>query len=827
MPIQALPLSTTRLLGSSQALTEPSSLVKELIDNAIDAKATSIEVIISANTVDKIEVRDNGHGIRQDDLGCLGRRGYTSKLRAFEELKIVGRSSLGFRGEALASAVTLGHVIVMSRTEGEPVGTRVELKATGGIASQCSVSHPVGTTICVSNFLSKIPVRKETSLKNASKTVLRIKGILQSYALARINIRLNLKVLKLVNGNWSFAPRPLGTIKEAVIQVAGNDIAAQCIEKTYTSQAVHAPSISLRAFLPGPDADFHRAKGGQYVSIDLRPLSCSRGSLKKIITSYKGHISTAAKRTGRTAPKQPFLYLAISCSTDSYDPNIEPAKDEVLFDDEAVIIDLAEGLFQSLYTFPDCVVIPHGGCASKDIRAESMSDCMDRITNISTIALPTPESTPHVNYERRCEPTMCQKNQTNLMQVSAKNTESFQGTMIRDLPVYSHPVVTSEIYDTGLAAQLPFQAHPPVQESSRFSHSSNTLRLLRNSVWDDDQPFGPASSHTIAKSTHVVPFIEPAKVWVNKQHSPPFFPPKEYGGERSTAQDVLIDSQTTGLELEQSNDACTIPVQTAAYIPLGIPLSPSVTHIGPHNRAGTSRNKHALPPPVAPRWARLDTGTYQQLHLESYAKPTRSKTPIQRVSSELGHTQSALEFERRKETATAKLRKEMKCAAKVIEPAILYSDIESRTIHQNLTSLSVRPQDVPYDNEGLDKSTRRNMSDGDPRAYLVRRQKSTRAPVGVACAGSTMRRTKTLLLPLETIPNSAELHTISCTVSFHMAKVLHNMKSLCGLDEYIRSGGYHKGLIEGQAECREIKKSLNAVMQKHLALFSAGAGNID
>src|SRR5271169_6760807 len=99
MSIAALPKSTTRLLTSSQALTTPVSLVKELVDNSLDARATSISITISSNTVDIIEVRDNGHGIQPDDRAVLGRRGWTSKITCLEDLEHA--SSLGFRGEAL------------------------------------------------------------------------------------------------------------------------------------------------------------------------------------------------------------------------------------------------------------------------------------------------------------------------------------------------------------------------------------------------------------------------------------------------------------------------------------------------------------------------------------------------------------------------------------------------------------------------------------------------------------------------------------------------------------------------------------------------------
>ncbi|CAK7204667.1 hypothetical protein SEUCBS139899_007426 [Sporothrix eucalyptigena] len=119
MSIKALPADTCRLLGSTTLIATPVSLVKELVDNAIDAGATTVSVLMSPNTVDKVEVRDDGHGIDLVDFDALGRRGYTSKTRCFEDLKTVGGLSLGFRGEGVASANALGFVSITTRTANE------------------------------------------------------------------------------------------------------------------------------------------------------------------------------------------------------------------------------------------------------------------------------------------------------------------------------------------------------------------------------------------------------------------------------------------------------------------------------------------------------------------------------------------------------------------------------------------------------------------------------------------------------------------------------------------------------------------------------------
>lgn len=122
MHIAALPPNAVRAIGSTQALTDAASLVKELIDNALDARASAIFVEISTNTLDVIQVKDNGHGIGPDDRDMVCRRYCTSKIRELDDLENIGGSSLGFRGEALASAAEMsGSVIVTTRVEGEAV----------------------------------------------------------------------------------------------------------------------------------------------------------------------------------------------------------------------------------------------------------------------------------------------------------------------------------------------------------------------------------------------------------------------------------------------------------------------------------------------------------------------------------------------------------------------------------------------------------------------------------------------------------------------------------------------------------------------------------
>lgn len=365
MAITALPQATVHLLGSAQALTTPTSLVKELIDNSLDAKATSIDILISQNTLDKIEVRDNGHGIQQEDLDSIGKRGHTSKLRTFDELRAIGGVSLGFRGEALASAVQLGEVSVITKTDGEAVATTVKIKPPGKSDSRSHTSHPVGTTVCVVNFMAKLPVRKQTFLKSAPKTLAKVKELLQAYAFARPTVRFSLKVTKGTKNAWTFAPRPNDGIKEAVSQVIGRNAALQCMERSLTFSGTKGDScetgntsggvddqtpdrqFQIDAFLPKPGSDLSKIGHGQYLSIDSRPVSHERGTMKKIITMFKYYLKGTFGDT--SGLKNPFIRLSIKCPVASYDPNVEPAKDDVLFIDEFLVLESVESLFKSVY----------------------------------------------------------------------------------------------------------------------------------------------------------------------------------------------------------------------------------------------------------------------------------------------------------------------------------------------------------------------------------------------------------------------------------------------------------------------------------------------
>lgn len=276
----------------------------------------------------------------------VARPNCTSKLTGMDDLRQLGGSSLGFRGQALASAAEMsGSLTISTRVESEDVATAMRINQEGEVVSKDRSSLTVGSTVKITDFIKAHPVRKQVALKNTERCLKKIKQTLQAYAFARPSVRLSLRILKAKNdkGNWMYAPKPGGNAEDAAFKIVGAACASQCIWSV-----IEERGFTLQAFLPRPEADVAKVSNvGAFISVDGRPVAATRGTFKQVIKIFRGALSDAS--TAFAGVKDPFIYLALECPLASYDPNVEPAKDEVLFEDADTIVDVARKVFAAVY----------------------------------------------------------------------------------------------------------------------------------------------------------------------------------------------------------------------------------------------------------------------------------------------------------------------------------------------------------------------------------------------------------------------------------------------------------------------------------------------
>jgi DNA mismatch repair ATPase MutL len=219
------------------------------------------------------------------------------------------------------------------------------------------------------------------------KCLAKIRRLVQAYALARPAVRFSLRVLKAksTKGDFVYAPKKDANVEDAVLKIFGKDCALQC---DWT--VMESDGFQFHAFLPKPSATRPKiANEGAFISIDARPMTANRGTSKQIVATFKERLHKA-NPTLKTV-KDPFFCMNISCPPGSYDPNIEPAKDDVLFKDGKAVVAAAEQLFISCY--PESV-----------IEVVELDDLAEEEVPISAQQPPTPS---YEELPKRSETLVC------------------------------------------------------------------------------------------------------------------------------------------------------------------------------------------------------------------------------------------------------------------------------------------------------------------------------------------------------------------------------------------------------------------------------------
>lgn len=309
---------TINKIAAGEVIERPASVIKEMVENSIDAGANNITVEIKNGGISYIRVSDNGKGIAPDDLEIAFERHATSKIRKAEDLDVV--TSMGFRGEALASIAAIANLEMTSKTESQDTGYKITVEA-GNILDKQEVGCQTGTTIVVQNLFFNTPVRYKFLKKDYTEAGY-IEDVITRIALVNPNIAIKLintgKTVIQTNGN--------GDMKSVIYSIYGKDVATGILPVDYTYE-----DIEITGVIGKPEIA-RSNRSNQLFFVNKRYIK------DKMLTAateqaYKGLIPIG---------KYGFVVLNINMNPSKVDVNVHPAKLEVRFEEENKI-------FQSIY----------------------------------------------------------------------------------------------------------------------------------------------------------------------------------------------------------------------------------------------------------------------------------------------------------------------------------------------------------------------------------------------------------------------------------------------------------------------------------------------
>lgn len=304
---------TINKIAAGEVIERPASVIKEMVENSIDAGATNITVEIKNGGISYIRVTDNGKGIPEDDLEIAFERHATSKIRSADDLDTV--TSMGFRGEALASIAAIAKVEMVSKTADQQNGYKVVVEG-GNVLEKSVAGSPVGTSITVTNLFYNTPVRYKFLKKDFTEAGY-IEDVVTRIALVHPEIAIKLinsgKTVIQTNGN--------GDLKTVIYSIYGKDVAGAIIDTEYTYEDMHVYGIVGKPEI----ARSNRANQIFFVNKRyIKDKSLSSAAEK----AYKGMIPIG---------KFSFLVLNVDMNPANVDVNVHPAKLEVRFEDESSV----------------------------------------------------------------------------------------------------------------------------------------------------------------------------------------------------------------------------------------------------------------------------------------------------------------------------------------------------------------------------------------------------------------------------------------------------------------------------------------------------------
>lgn len=301
---------TINKIAAGEVIERPANVVKELVENSIDAGANNIVIEVKNGGKTFIKITDNGKGIRQDDMAISLERHATSKIRKVEDLEKT--YTMGFRGEALASISAISTLTMQSKTKDEFTGTKIVAKA-GNIIEAEECGMQVGTTILVENLFFNTPVRYKF-LKQDATEFRYIKEWVQKVALANPNISFRL----LNDGKNVFFSNGNGNILDIIYLMYGKEIKENLLEVNYESDNIKVTAVIGNTLISRDN------RKEQIIFLNKRNIK-NNVLINSADQAFKGAVGIG---------KYGFYILNLDMPANFYDVNVHPTKMEVRFKDE-------------------------------------------------------------------------------------------------------------------------------------------------------------------------------------------------------------------------------------------------------------------------------------------------------------------------------------------------------------------------------------------------------------------------------------------------------------------------------------------------------------
>ncbi|KAK3752397.1 hypothetical protein QZH41_008599 [Actinostola sp. cb2023] len=332
--LSLLPASTVHRIASSQVITSISVAIKELVENALDAGADNVEVKLEEYGFSRIEVRDNGCGVKPTDAAFMAQRHYTSKISSFQNLNEL--TTYGFRGEALCSLCSVGNVTITTKTKDNVVAQRFTLGQAGQILSTKPTPSSTGTTVVVNNLFKNLPVRKQF-LSSSKKCKEELKKI-EELAMAFGSVHPGVRIVLCHNKSIIWQKGKVSDYKTSLMAVFGTSVMSHMEKIEYKDEEY---GFEMIGYLPKPDSDPNvmcRTNNDRgFIFINNRPVM-----MKAISQLVRQHYSQAGQ-------KYPVMFLSIKVPPDGVDVNLEPNKTRVLLTEKERILEAIKVVLGKFY----------------------------------------------------------------------------------------------------------------------------------------------------------------------------------------------------------------------------------------------------------------------------------------------------------------------------------------------------------------------------------------------------------------------------------------------------------------------------------------------